>query len=86
MSKLSNIVALTNGKFFTVCFTKKDGSLRTLNGRLGVTKHLKGGKCTVDKEQYLVVYDVHASGYRAVNVDTIQSVSVDGIMYTYNKA
>jgi hypothetical protein len=33
----------TNGKIVTVTFTKKDGSIRIMNCRLGVTKHLKGG-------------------------------------------
>ena len=30
----------SNGKIFTVTFIKKDGSIRELNGRLGVIKHL----------------------------------------------
>ena len=84
MSKLSKIVQTTNGKFFTVVFIKKDGTERILNGRLGVTKHLKGGQCTLDKEKYLIVYDVVSKGYRAVNVDTIKSVSCDGLNISLN--
>ena len=84
MSKLSKIVKATNGKFFTVVFIKKDGTERILNGRLGVTKHLKGGQCTLDKEKYLIVYDVASKGYRAVNVDTIKSVSCDGLNISLN--
>lgn len=84
MSKLSKIVKATNGKFFTVVFIKKDGTERALNGRLGVTKHLKGGECTLDKEKFLIVYDVVSKGYRAVNVDTIKSVSCDGLNISLN--
>lgn len=84
MSKLSKIVQATNGKFFTVVFIKKNGTERILNGRLGVTKHLKGGQCTLDKEKYLIVYDVVSKGYRAVNVDTIKSVSCDGLNISLN--
>jgi len=37
------IVALTKGKTFTVCFTKKSGEQRILTGRTGVHKYTKGG-------------------------------------------
>lgn len=83
MLTLAEIIKASSGKFFTVTFTKKDGSIRTLNGRLGVTKYLKGGKSTLNPDQFITVYDVQSQGYRAVNVDTIQSVTVDGILYQY---
>lgn len=82
--KLSDIVAKTSGKFFTVTFIKKDGTIRALNGRLGVTKHLKGGQCTLDRDRFLIVYDVQSKGYRSVNVDTILSVNVDGLTVERN--
>jgi hypothetical protein len=61
----------SNGKIFTVKFIKKDGSIRKLNGRLGVEKYLKGGECTLNKDQFIIVYDLQAKGYRAVNKDSI---------------
>ena len=64
----------SNGKIFSVTFIKKDGSLRTLNGRLGVTKHLKGGESTLNPDRYITVYDLQSKAYRAVNKFTIQSV------------
>ena len=64
----------SNGKIFTVEFLKKDGSLRTLNGRLGVKKYLKGGQCTLDQDQYIIVFDLQNKVYRAVNKFTIQNV------------
>lgn len=64
----------SNGKIFTVVFLKKDGSLRELNGRLGVTKHLKGGSSTLDPDKYITVYDLRSKGYRAVNRETIVDV------------
>lgn len=72
----------SNGKFVTVTFVKKDGTLRTLNGRLGVIKHLKGGVSNLDPHQYTVVYDVVNKGYRAVNNSTIQSVKCGDKVYT----
>jgi hypothetical protein len=64
----------SNGKIFTVTFIKKDGSTRVLNGRLGVTKHLKGGVSTLDPDQYITVYDLQSEGYRAINRATIIDV------------
>ena len=67
-------ILASNGKFFTVVFTKKDGTERTLTGRLGVTKHLHGGASTLDADKFITVYDMKAKGYRAVNKETIISV------------
>lgn len=78
---LATIVANSNGKFVKVTFTKKDGSLRVMVCRLGVTKHLKGGESTLDADKYLTVFDVQAQGYRAINKDAIQSVVFAGEEY-----
>ena len=64
----------SNGKIFSVTFIKQDGSERVMTCRLGVTKHLKGGKSTLNADQYITVYDMHAKGYRAINKSTIKSV------------
>jgi len=79
--KLDQLLLSSGGKFITVTFTKKDGSLRTLTGRLGVTKHLKGGVSTLNPDQYVTIYDVQNSGYRAVNRSTIQSVTCEGVTH-----
>lgn len=73
MDKVQRILN-SNGKIFTVTFTKKDGTIRVLNGRLGVTKHLKGGECTLDKDRFIIVYDLKSEGYRAVDKDSIIDV------------
>ena len=67
----------SNGKIFTVVFTKKDGTIRELNGRLGVVKHLKGGQSTLDPEKFIIVYDLKNEGYRAINKSTI--IEVKGV-------
>jgi len=81
MSKLDEIILNSNGKFVTITFTKKDGTERVLTGRMGVTKHLKGGVSTLDAEQYITIFDVQSQGYRAVNRDTIKSVKCNGELY-----
>jgi hypothetical protein len=82
--KISDFIAQSKGKFITVAFIKKDGTVRNLNGRIGVTKHLKGGISTVNTDQYLVVYDTVAQGYRSVNKDTIVSVTCEGLTINNN--
>lgn len=64
----------SNGKICTVTFTKKDGSIRVMNCRLGVTKHLKGGASTLDPEKYITVYDLKSEGYRAIAKDQILAI------------
>lgn len=82
--KISDFIAQSKGKFITVSFIKKDGTVRSLNGRIGVTKHLKGGISTVNTDQYVVVYDTAAQGYRSVNKDTIVSVTCEGLTINNN--
>ena len=81
LEALDKIIESTNGRFFTVCFVKKDNTERLLTGRLGVTKHLKGGKSTIDNTKYITVYDTRAKGYRAINRDTIKFIHFQGKVY-----
>jgi hypothetical protein len=74
MKNLEEIIRATAGKFFTVVFTKKDGTERVLNGRLGVVSHLKGGTSTVNHETSFVVWDRHIGEYRSVNKSAITEV------------
>ena len=72
---------LSTGKFVTVQFTKKDGTERTLNGRGGVTRYLKGGKNTVQRNNSLTLYEPKSKGYRNVNLDTITLIKAEGQTY-----
>ena len=81
---IADFIASSKGKFVSVTFVKKDGTARVLNGRTGVTKHLKGGVSTVNHDQYMVVYDTVAQGYRSVNKDTIVSVTCEGLTINNN--
>lgn len=73
MNKLSEVIENSGGKMLTVVFIKADGTERVLNGRVGVSKYVKGtGKAVND--QYLTIYDVKNKGYRSVNKETIIEV------------
>jgi len=77
------IEATVQDKFFTIEFVKSDGSIRKINGRLGVEKHKKGGRDCNTNKQMMTVYDNYAKGYRNVNLTKINSLIVDGIKHEF---
>lgn len=73
------IKSIVKGKFFTATFVKKDGSVRTINGRLGVKRHLKGGSNTkAHLSNYITVYSIADKGYRSINTDTLIAIKANG--------
>jgi hypothetical protein len=76
------LIKATNGKFFTVTFIKKDGSVRVMNARLGVKAYLKGGELPYDAESkgLIPARDMQAPdkarGYRVINVNTITHLKI----------
>ena len=77
---VERVLASSNGKFFGVTFKKKDDTLRTMNARFGVKKHLKGGSNNVVKDDnaYVTAWDRTKGAYRTINLDTIEKLSVNG--------
>jgi hypothetical protein len=76
---LADVLALSEGKFVTVDFVKKDMTIRTLNGRIGVKKYIKGGAATTNTASYITIYDTVQKGYRSVNKETIMSIRFKGV-------
>lgn len=79
------IIELVGNKFFTISFIKKDGTLRKMNARLGVTKHLKGGKKSYNPDDfnYLTVFDLAKKQYRTVNLNTVKEVKANKETLTF---
>lgn len=76
---LRSIIESSKGRFMTVSFTKKDGTPRKMNCRMGVTKHLKGGaSTTAHKDNLVTVFDIEKNAYRSINLDTVTSISTGG--------
>lgn len=73
--QIKNLVGNT---IFSVKFTKKDGTLRKMLCRLGVTKHLKGGQKKYDYDNLLTVFSLDKKQYRTVNLDTLITVKAKG--------
>lgn len=76
-NNLADKILGSKGKIITVEFIKKDGTLRVMNCRLGVTKYLKGGTSTLNPDKFITVYDLKSEGYRAIDKSTI--ISVKGV-------
>lgn len=82
--KLSGLLQAQRGKFVTCEFVKQDGSVRKLNGRLGVTKHLRGGgpsKIAASDKPYVTVFDVQCKDYRVINLETVFAIRASSIQY-----
>lgn len=79
-----NLINSSKGKFFTVEFTKKNGDLRKMNCRKGVKKHLQGGSLAFDPNSkgLVVVFDAQKKAYRMININTLQSVTIDKATYS----
>jgi len=71
----------TKGRFFTALVLKRDGTVRAINGRVGVKKHLKHGVVpnghVAMLPDMLVVYDVKEKGYRAINKNAVLALRIN---------
>jgi len=87
VDKAKDMIIATNGKVFGVTFIKKDGSRREMSCRLGVKSHLAGGELKYDPfERGLIpVYDMN-KGYRMVNLNTLQRISINGQTYNVSQS
>lgn len=74
------LIESSNGSIFSVNFLKKDGSIRDMVCRLGVTKHLKGGVKGYDSNDFnlVTVFDMQKKGYRSISLDTLKTVTING--------
>lgn len=82
---VSKDIEQTKGKFFTVKFIKKDGTLRQMTCRTGVSKGVTGKGLDFDpKEKGLrVVWAMDAEGYRMINLAQVTELKFNGIRTYY---
>ena len=64
-------------QFFNIKFIKLDGTERSLTGRFGVHKHVKGGVSCLNDNNWNF-FDMK-DGYRSVRVESIVEVTYDGV-------
>jgi len=84
MSKVSQALVAT-GQFCTVTFIKNDGTVRTINGRTGVKKYVKGNGTrsqSTDNKYFLLWTREGSNKFNApknINRGSIVSVKAHGI-------
>ena len=85
---ISKVVAVelinkSKGRIFSVTFKKKDNSIRVMNCRLDVKKHLKGGDLAYNPslKGLKSVFDMQSKEYRMINLETIKRLSINGEHY-----
>lgn len=77
------VINRTRGKFFTVKFMKKDGSVRVMNARVGIKKGVNGKGLSYNPAPRGLkpIYDVKEMGWRMINLDTIFELKCSGNVY-----
>ena len=66
------------GQWFSGTYIKKNGVIRKFNGRLGVTKHLKGGelKYNASEKGNIIYWDTTRQSYRTINTKSLIDLRV----------
>ena len=80
---------VSDGSIFNVKFIKRTtGELRSMTCRLGVQRHLSGGKKAFNDKtkDLLTVFDMKNKGYRSIPVDGIQELRVNGQSFCFRGA
>lgn len=82
-TEATRLIKETRGKIFTVHFVKKNGELRKMNCRTGVSKYVTGKGLSFDPSErgLLPVYDVQAKGYRMINLSALRGLTMSKIDY-----
>ena len=83
--RVTEILADNQNTFISLTFLKKDGTKRTLNGRMNVKKGVKGnerGRITSEalKRQGYVTIKT-SDGYKCFNIDQVLSIKANGYFY-----
>lgn len=75
---LKDLLKSNSGKFFTVEFVKKDGSVRTMTCQQGYFKGHDEANPVAHIEKYLTVKEVSTGAFKNVNCETIRKITMAG--------
>lgn len=70
-------------KVFTCVFVKKDGTIRSMNCRKGVSKYVTGKGLKFNPNDYdiMPVFDMQKQKYRMINLATVKEIHYRSINY-----
>lgn len=81
--QISKVVAVeminkSKGKIFTAKFIKKNGKVRTMNCRIGVSKGVngKGMAYNPSLKGLKPVFDMQSKEWRSINLETISELNI----------
>lgn len=69
---------MNSGRFVSGTYLKKNGEVTTFHGRAGVHKYTKGGKSTLNPNNFLI-WDLRRKRYMAIIPENILSFKADGL-------
>lgn len=83
---IAELIKSTKGKFFSVKFVRRDGSVRKMTARLGVRKGITGKGLAFNpvERDLMVVWATDKKNYRFINLKTITTLKVNGIVNNFN--
>jgi hypothetical protein len=67
-----------SGRFVSGTYLKKNGEVTTFHGRAGVRKYRKGGKSSLNPNNFLI-WDLRRKRYMAIVPQNILSFKGDGL-------
>lgn len=82
-NQFDQLVKETKGKFFSVTFTKKDGSERTLNAKDFYARLQHGGKSTVEAQGYTSFVNRNAEAWACAKGERVKRFKCGAIQKTF---
>ena len=79
------LIKQSKGKIFAATFTKKDGTHRLMNARIGKQYASKTGrKAPYKAEEFnmMPLYDMRIKAFRMLNFNTLLTLSINKTKYT----
>ena len=73
------LILNNRSSIFSVLFTKKNGSKRSMSARLSVKSKLKGGELRYNPADfnYVIAYDMIKKNYRTININTLERLRLN---------
>lgn len=90
MSEIENTIAATKGRFFSITFIKKDGSIRTINAKDRYNSHVKGiGSAATDalkSSGYKFLFDRNKKRFFSYKPEKVLSIKCGTIDKNFSVA
>ena len=83
-TELEKLIANSKGRFFSITFKKKDGSIRTINGKNKYLAYLRGGESYGRAAGYVPFVDRNKKNWASAHKDAVLSFKCGEIEKTFS--